>query len=316
MAITLGDLRTFCQEVASPDISGSTADREINIWINSAIQKLYSAQSWNRLLKRTKIYLPAEETGSELTATNGSLTITLGAAETFDSKYVTELWALHVDDEDLMSFRLASIDDSPTNQTATLEAGGNWTSSTGSSKSYTFTKDIYDLPNDAKQIHRVQLLQTHIHLTGIPAHEFDTLRQGNPTQRGGGPRFYCIRENKLEIWPAPGSDDMTLGVSYRRGAPIYATTDADSTEVAWPEEWKYLLEKALILQASFFQGEHAPIPYNMAKIEYEQELNTCRGLDSKMDNMSGPMMLKLGRAGVPRGSIRSISYDGPVTESG
>jgi hypothetical protein len=55
MALTLGELRAFCAEVASPDSAGASADREFMIWINAALLRCYTELHWDRLQFENKI---------------------------------------------------------------------------------------------------------------------------------------------------------------------------------------------------------------------------------------------------------------------
>lgn len=314
MAITLGTLRTFCQEIASPDSSGGTADREFMIWINGAIKRLFAEIGWDRILKEQKLTILPEETGSALTVTKGSLSCSLGGAETFLAKYVTGEWDFYIGDEGSFILRLASIDNSPTNTTGTFRTGDEWIKSSGV-KTWEARKTKYDLPDDAKQLHRAQIMGNGDLLVILPPHEFDHQKSYNPAQSGSYPRVCCLRKGHLEIWPHPGDSYVKLGLSYRKGAPTYTWTSSthDSTEVDWDEEWIDLLHKAILLEAAIYQGEGSPVNYPVVFSEYETRLRRYRGLNSVRAELGGPMNLKPPMREYPH-NPRSFSWVGPLTD--
>jgi hypothetical protein len=290
MAITLGALRTFCQEIASPDSSGSTAEREFMHWINAAIQRVFSACAWDRILHQQKITVLPVETKTTLGVTQGSLAVTLSGADSFrpgaSTKYLDDRWELHIDGETDESFELGSI---TSDTAATLRTGDEWTGSTASNKTCHFAKTIYALPNNAKQVTRVQILETAADVVVLPPHEFDHQRSQNPTSRWAYPRFATLRKGKIEIWPHPGDDYCKLGITYRKGPTVLADADADATEVDWDEEWRDLLLRAITLEASITQGENAPVPYAIALAEFERRLANYKALDANKDVQTGPL---------------------------
>jgi len=244
--------------------------------------------------------------------TQGSAAITLAGAFTFVAAYVTDRWALHINGEGNKIFRLKSIDDSPTNQAATLEDFQQWTQSSGS-QSGVFTKDIYALPNDADKILRVQCRETYTTLAGMRPQEFDHQRTILSTERGSEPRFYCLRQNHLEVWPAPGdSTYWTLDLTYRRGIPtVFATTGLDADTVDWPDAKRDLLEAAILLEASFYQTD-PPISLEKAASKYAMTLEYHLNQDNSKQDMSGPM--SLGGA-LARNPLDLQNYAGPLTET-
>lgn len=310
MAITLGDLRTFCAEVASHDISGDTSQREFMVWINGALQRLYSERCWHHIQVKSKIFLEVEETGSELILTQGSRTVSLGGAEVFLDKYVTDEWSLHIDSDGTQTWRLVSIDNVADTQ-ATLEEGGNWPGASATSVAYAFVKDRYDLPNDAKELLRVNLIQVQEPLAGKSPAEFDAIKQATPTQRSLTPLIYCVRGGKMEVYPPPGDTYRTLEITYRKAAAFYTTASLDTVEVDWPEEWRDLLEKAIMLEASFHLADSAPVRYESAKFEYETRLKSYESLDSQVTNLAGPMTPAVGDPAFrdPWRNYRGTVYD-------
>lgn len=308
MATTLGDLRTFCAEIASPDSAGDTAQREFLVWINSALSRLHAEFSWDELDHERKILVPPEETGVALGVTQDSLSVTLGGAETFASKYVTEEWDLIVTGDNYQTFRLASIDDSPTNQAGTLRPGDEWIEATNAAATYYWIKRRFELPDNTIQVTRVQILNTYLPIRILEPAEFDSLSASNVTQRGNYPQVATFRDGKLEIWPHPGSTRVKLGITYRKGPTVYETNTLDTVEIEWPDHWRDLVQKAISLEASVTQGPDAPIPYQLARMEYEECLKRYKAIDTNKYPVSGPIRMQLPRMG----KRRAVSHHWPI----
>lgn len=291
MAITLGDLRTFCQEIASPNSSGLQAERDFMVWINAALIRIYTEFQWDEIDSVQKITILPVETGDLLTVTQGSLALVLTGAETFLAKYVTDEWSLSIDGESRFAFELASIDDSPTNQNATLKDGDEWIGASGSGTSYTFAKTKYTLPDDATRIQRVEVLRNGLPVHVLSPQLFDRERAVEPTQTGAWPRVCCFRNQKIEIWPHPGDSYLKLEVSYRKGPPNYSTADTDATTLDWPEKFEDLLQKAIQLEAALALGESSPVPFGVLAASWEECLNRYKALDANKAELTGPIIL-------------------------
>ena len=287
MALTLGQLRQFAAEIASPDPSSLAADREISYWINAALRRIHAEHYWTHYSAVDRIYLDPEETGSNLVVTQDSVNITLTSGETFKTKYLTERWHLHVNGEGRMTFELKEIV-GPTE--ANLKDGHNYTQAS-TTESYTWSRHIYPLPNEAIRVLRIELMQNRFDLRHLQPHEFDLQRQSTPTQRGNDPIFYTFRGGNVEVWPAPGTQRHTLMVTYQKGPPSYKNDDVDDTAIDWDMRWDDLLQKAVILEASITQGSNAPVQMGVAKMEYEECLNNKKEDDSGIQNLTGPMFL-------------------------
>ena len=309
---TIADLKTFCGEIASPDSSGATAEREFIYWINAALARLYAEHAWNHALEYAKVVILPAESGTTLVATQGSSTITVSGADTFAAKYLSELWELHSNNDSNQSFRLSAIAGGSTS--ATLFAGDVWVESTISGGAYSWRKTVYDLPSNAKEIFSVRILDTRDELISVVPHKFDQYKMEGPKETGY-PRFYTLRDDKIEIWPAPSSDYFLLAISFRKGAPYYTTATVTSTEVDWPIEWQDILQKGIQLEAAITLGDVAPIKYDLAKMEFEERLSNYVSLDSSRDTPGGPMQLSPPTA-IPRGRIfYDYGYgDGPLAD--
>lgn len=290
---TLAEMRQFAAEVAAPDPNSQAGDREIQHWINAALARIWRAHSWRHAIEVARITLDKEESGSFLTMTNDSSGIALAGGETLDPKYVSERWALIVDGEGRMTFELASIDDSPANTLGTLASGHKWTLATAAGLSYVWSRYIYPLPKNAKEIMLVEFMQTRLTVRPLAPHEFDVQRQTTPTQRGQDPIFYTTRQGNIEFWPGPGLDLKAMQITFRRQPPRYAVADPGTTVIDWPTEWQDLLEAGIVLQASITQGRNAPTPYPLAKNEWDDLVRDYKAEDSGLDNLSGPMSLSM-----------------------
>ena len=307
--VVLSDLLTFCGEIASPDSSGATATREFIHWINAALARLYAEQSWNHTLEATKITILPKEAGASFAVTQGASTFTIVSLL---AKYVDDQWDLHSEDEPDQILRVKTR----TNATnGILNDGDVWIQSTLASGTVSWHKTIYDLPSNAKQIYLVKLMQTRDLLMGVIPHKFDLYRLEQPKETGF-PRIYTLRDNKIEFWPAPSTDYYSVTVSYRKAPARYTTATVTSTELDWPQEWEDLLQKAIQLEAAITLGEDSPIPYPLAKGEFEERLENYKSLDSKKDTPSGPMDVS-----VPNSGVRKFTYDyglgaGPLADVG
>lgn len=288
--ITLEDLRIYAAEVSSADVASVSGDREIQHWINKAIQRLWRDHEWNWQHSSDRIFLDMEESGTALNVTQDSRLVVLTGSDTFAAKYLAEQWNLHVAAEGSMTFELSNIAGP---QTATLKEGHNWASTTQTGLSYAWSRHIYPLPSGAKQVIRIELMQNRLDLRHLSPGAFDQQRQTTPTQRGNDPIFYTFRKHRIEIWPAPGTQRKTLLITYRRGPTIYDVSEPNATVVDWEGDWVDLLQAAITLEASITQGNNAPVPYPVAMREYEDCLATYRDVDGIQD-LAGPCGLVTG----------------------
>lgn len=290
MSITLGDLRLFATEAAAFDISDSKANRQIIRWINQALQRIYREHGWNHWQRYARITLDPPETGVALAANQGSGTITLGGAEVFDSKYVTQEWALQVTSETNFHFSIASIDDAPTNQTATLGTGQKWIRANATGLAYSWARYVYSLPNDARRVMSVEDLASQLELCPLEPREFDRQRNSYPLQQEDLPRYFTIRAHKIEFWPFPAAYRV-VGLSYEAAPTLYTTASLDATTVDWVDGWEDLLQKAVMLEASV-QGDCATVPFPVAMAEYVDCLNDYKAKDSELAYRDGEFKLR------------------------
>ena len=293
MTITLGELRQYCSDHASPDSAGTSADREFMVWINAALEDIYTEFEWDHLEHKTKILLEKQEEVSTLGLTEGSKAITLSGADTFASKYVSEEWELFVEGEGDEVFRLESIDDSPTNQNATMKDGDEWTNADASNKTAYFVKTRYSLPTNCLQVVRCQVIEPNFNVRWRTPAQFDVEKAAFPKQKGTYPYYFTTRQGKLEVWPPAADEYFKLGISYRKGVTRYSTSDDDSTEIDWEEKYRDLLQKAILVQACISQGEEAPVPLGAAAAFYEKKLKLLKALDVNRVPKTGPMGLDL-----------------------
>ena len=305
--VVLSDLLTFAGEIASPDSSGATATREFIYWINAALARLYAEQSWNHTLGVAKITILPEEAGTAFAVVKGAATFT---ATSVAEKYLDELWDLHSDDEPDQSFRISFRSDAGN---GTFRDGGLWIQDNVAAGAITWRKTLYDLPENAKEIYSVRLMQTRDALVGVIPHKFDLYKIEQPKEVGF-PRIYTLRDNKIEIWPAPTTDYYSLTISYRKAPARYTTATVTTTELDWPQEWEDLIQKAIQVEAAITLGEDSPIPYPLAKSEFEERLENYKALDSKKDTPSGPMDLNLPAPGGRRFTYDYGYGDGPLTD--
>ena len=289
MAITVGTLRTFCEEQASPDSSGGTADREFMKWINSALVRLYKAAPWDRLMREEKrLIYPQEVVTAVLGLTQASLAITRSTG-TFLAKYVTERWELQVTGYDKGTFELSAIGTPATS--ATLRTGDEWPNATTAVATGYFLNTRLALPL-AKNVTRVQVVETGSPVTLLTPTQFDRQKDLAPSGRGSDPRFCTFRRGVLEFWPHPGENYRKLSITYHLSFTRLADAAADADTVEWDEEQQDLLEKAILLEAAITQGESAVVPYVVALREYENALHTDREYMQR-HSMQGPMGLQM-----------------------
>lgn len=289
MTITLGDLRTFCAEIASPDSAGSTHDREAMVWINSALQRLYTDTAWDDHRKTRNITVLPSESGTTGILTQGSLAFAVAVSETIEDKYADDAWEFIIGSEADHTFKLASKTD---DQNATFQAGDEWILASDTGVSWTAFKARYPLPDDARDILRVQLLSTRTKLGYLTPDEFDYKKSLNPTNLSQ-PCYYTLRDNAIEVYPHPGSSYEKIGLTYRKGPSLLADAALNSVTIEWPEEWRDLLLKAIQVEAAETQGENSPIPYPIAERSYIERLKGYRALNATKAEGPGAMGLRL-----------------------
>ena len=311
--VVLSDLLTFCGEIASPDSSGATATREFLHWINAALARLYAEQSWHHTLEIAKITLVPQEDVTGVIISEGGTAVAWTAS--LDEKYIDD-WEFHTGTEPDQTFRVQSILDPGTGLLiGNFQTGSVWIQDDVSGGTGSWHQTIYDLPSNAKQVYLVKLMQTRDLLMGVIPHKFDLYRLEQPKETGF-PRVYTLRNNKIEFWPAPSTDYYSVAVSYRKAPQRFTTATVTSTELDWPQEWEDLLHKAVQLEAAITLGEDSPIPYPLAKGEFEERLENYKSLDSKKDTASGPMDVA-----EPNSGVRKFTYDygmgaGPLADVG
>jgi hypothetical protein len=289
MPITVGTLRTFCEERASPDSAGGTADREFMQWINSALVRLYKAAQWDRLIREEKrLIAPVETFTDVLGLTQGSRAITLSAG-LFLAKYVTERWELRIEGYDKGTFELSAIG-TPAS-TATMRTGDEWPGATTATETAQFLNTRLSLPL-AKDVFRVRVVETGSPVTILTPVQFDKQRDLYPLGTTGDPRFCTFRRGNLEFWPHPGTVYRKLSISYHLSFTRIDDDEDDATEVEWDVEQQDLLEKAILLEAAITQGEAAVVPYVVAEREFMNALHTDKEFMQR-NNLTGPMALQM-----------------------
>jgi len=296
MAITLDDLRTYASETASADPSSSSSDREIQTWINDALEEVYLAHDWHWARAVTRVTMVPEETGSYLAVTQGSPQVTLdpAQAERFAEKYLSEGWVLFVDGEGRMGFELGRIDDP---LTATLQDGHVWIRATAAAATYTWTRVRYPLPGGALKVYRVEDLEAYGELRYVDPATYDFERSHAPTQRGNRPYLYTVRGGNLELWPGPGSNYLAISVTYKKPAPSYTVEDPGDLVIDWPDDKLGLIRKAILVQASLTHGKHAVVPFERAIYALRVSLERHKAEDSGISELAGPMNLSATRPG-------------------
>ncbi len=278
--ITLGQLRTFCREVASTDNSDTTANREFMGWINSALDRLYKVGGWDRTLTERKITVFPEETRDDVVVTQGSLN--LSSVTGFLAKWLTGRWELAIEGYGRSTFELGTIGTPAT--TATLREGDEWVGSSGT-VDVRFLNSRFALPK-VKNVHRVEVVEVGLPVESLPPEEFDRRKQTEPIS-SGDPRYCTWRRGFLEIWPAP-TTYRKLSITYQREFTRIADDADDDDEVDWDEEERDVLEKAILVQAALTQGENSPISYSMATREFETALKSSKSF-SQRPEMTGAM---------------------------
>lgn len=306
MTITLGQLRTFCQEEATKDSQGTTSERAFMHFINNALGRLYRDLTLDLTRREVKITVPPVIERSDGVVTQNSLAIT--SATGFLAVWATQRYGLHVGGEDRLEFEVAAVD--PGLVAATLRSGDEWIQASGTGKTFTFVKNKF-LLTSTLEVENVRTLNGRCVEILSPS-EFDDQKNTNPTLRTDDPQFCVFRNNYLEIYPSPSSSYGKLLVTYRLAwTPLSSAAaadggDADATTIAWPDEQLDVLKKAIMLEASISQGENAPVSYGVAALEYEKELKRLKAVETK-DKNPGPLMVKTPIS--PRGWGRRSHFD-------
>ena len=309
MSITLGELRAYAAETAGADANSKAGDRKLHEWINDALEEVWIGHDWDWSIDHVRVLLVPEETGTTLSVTQGSRRVTLSAAgaDVFAQKFADERWYLLIDAESRMVFELEQIEDA---KTAWLKEGQDWPNATAADLSYTFVRSVYPVPGGATKIYRVEDLAAYGEVVyRLPA-RFDYLQSVSPTHRGNRPEFYTLRKDRLEVWPGPGANYVSLGVTYKRPAPSFSDSDPDTAEIDWPRGKLSLLRKGILVQAGVALGENAPVPYGLALVHYSQLLKRHKSEDSDRTVLGGPMDLEgLSRSAADFSRLGGITDD-------
>lgn len=293
MAITLGQLRTFCQERASKDASDTTAERSFMDWINGALGRLYGEVELDTTRREKRITVPPSEEVTDGVVTQNSLA--LASATGFQAKWLSERWGLHVDAEGQLEFELAAIAAGSPGVTATMRAGDEWIQASATGKTFTFVKNKHLLT----AVHTVDKVQTHDgrQIPVLVPADFDQRKQGSPCLRGEVPIVCTFRNSYLEVWPSPGESYQKLVITYRlawtplASAGVAEGGDADATVIEWDDDQLDVLKKAIMLEASVEQGTNAPVPYSIALNEYTAAVERMRTGATK-DKVAGPLCIR------------------------
>lgn len=289
MAITVGDLRTFCEEQASPNSAGATADREAMKWINSALTRLYKAAPWDRLVREEKrLIYPKESVTAVLGLTQASLTITRSSG-LFLQKYIDGRWELKVDGYERGTFELSALG-APASS-ATLRTGDEWPEATTLVATGHFLYTRIPIPL-AKNVTRVRVVETGAPVTLLTPTQFDLQKDYRPQATSNDPLFCCFRRGNLEFWPHPGDNYRKLSITYHISFTQIPDDELDATEVEWDEAQLDLLHKALLVEAAITQGEAAVVPYVVALREYEAALKGDKDYMQRQD-MTGRMGVEM-----------------------
>lgn len=288
MAITLGQLRTFCQEEASKDASGSTADAAFMHWINGALGRLYREITLDTTRRELRITVPPAEAVTDGVVTQNSLAIS--SATGLLAKYLSERWGLHIGGESQLEFELAALGvEGPPATTGTLRAGDEWIKASGTGKTFTFVKNKI-LLTAVQTVEEVQLLDGR-QVPVLQPRDFDRRKQESPCNRGEFPTVCTLRNSYLEIWPSPGEDYYKLIVTYRLAYTPLADAALDAVTIEWDDDQLDVLKKAIVIEASASQGSNAPVPYAVAMSEYMDALMKLRAVATK-DVMPGPLNVR------------------------
>lgn len=290
MSITLGSLRTFCQEVASKDSTGTTAEREFMHWINNALEKLYLETSLDATRRETKIYVPPSVTRTDGVTTQGSLVVT--SATAFLDVWRSERWGIHIEGDDQTEYEIATLNGPLTD--ATMRTGDNWVLASATGLDVTAAKNKFLIPTVA-EILSVRYGQGREVPYSSPE-DFDRLKGYSPTHRNDTPQVCTYRNDYLEIYPAPSDGYYHLAVTYRLGFTPHSSAavadggDADATLVSWPDRFLGILKKGILVEAALSQGKSAPVPYPLALAEFNLILGQLRA-NSQKEMTPGPLSI-------------------------
>jgi hypothetical protein len=291
MSITLGQLRTFCQEIASKDAAGSTAEREFMHWINGAEERLYLQSSPDITRRQILFTVPPVDTSiADGVATLNSLTIT--SVTGFPATIVSDRYGIHITGEDRIEFEGATRVSA--NQ-VTLRAGDEWIQASATALAFYLVKNKFSIPSVA-EIYSVKLKDGR-EVMYLDPQSFDLRKQLNPCYRSDIPLYFTLRNDWLEIWPSPSTNYYKLNVTYRLGFTPHSSAaaadggDADSTVLVWPDRWLGVLKKAILIEAAVTQGVNAPVPYPIALQEFSSALGMLQDNAAK-ELVPGPLNVR------------------------
>lgn len=339
--LTLGFLREYCQEIASPDSSGASSEREFMVWINSALSRVWTDADWHSIQRTRILETPDEVSGAGTIPPGGTLLTTLnppwptdlaGDSVTGDGP-----WEVVLDQQAGNTFFVTQV----VGDDATLSHAFDPSAPSPNVTYYAFKNKLGFGSLDPVLAHHVprqiSLVWDTFQLREIrylPPWRFEQVRGVNPTERSADPRFYTFRGNRLELWPHPGPSRQ-IRVTYLAAPPYLLGSDPDTLLIPWQDDtqpptvlvppgptrdisgslWADLLQKAIALEAAFTQGNKGPIPYKLAKVEYEDRLRKYKAADNNRITKTGPMNPVLPRPVIyPRD--RSVSDFRAIPDAG
>jgi len=275
---TLGDWKAYVSDNWSSAADGQS-DRVILRWINSALRKLITDNTWSFYKRRARINLNQAEAGVAITTTQASRLISLGGAEIFKQKYVDEQWDLHFDDDTKRTYRLKEVLGNDTQQARMIEEH-KFVGASLAAAGYKFVRSVYPLPDRVHQVLHVQLDSLSVPLVDLLPSEFDDLKQDQPTLTGE-PTHYTVRGGNLEVWPAldTATTLSAVALSLVRRPKVYTLSDSDDEELDWDDRYDDLLEAALDLEIATKGRGSTQLDAGLSLTLYTQRLATNKATD-------------------------------------
>lgn len=271
----LVDLRRHVADYTS-DMADGKADRVILGLVNAALQELYAEHRWERFKKRATIDLDVGVAVAALVVTQDSAVVT-GAAGDFLTKYYEEGWDLKITDDDTVLYRLAEKPSSPT--TARLDKA--WIA-TGGTKTATWLRSTYPLPDGFQTIRELQLSSSKNYLALLAPDVFDAERFDTPTETGV-PRVYTVRETTLEVWPplpTTGTRERIM-LSYDRRPELFTSSSHADSVVDFDDQHRGLLLAALDVQIATRHRGQTQLDLGAALTRYQRLLSIAKGHDAQ-----------------------------------
>jgi hypothetical protein len=267
VAITGNDAITYARRSAL-DRVGASADLDLVIVVNDAVDMLASEKSWPQYMRRAYLQVLAPYSTGTITLTAGSPTVTL-ASGTFPTWTAANVTAQLKNSSGL-------IFDVLTRDTSTqLTLNGSSGETTAAGQTYVLFFSEYTLPDNLYEFG--ELLAGRAwgggeDFTPVPIEQL-WVRQNDVAYSQDYPDVYAIHNGKIVFDPYPQMAATVAYTYFARPTPITSTSLTLTTEnIDWPAAQAQILHRAIDVHVALRFGECIVGDFSKALAAYQAML--------------------------------------------